>query len=182
MHLDIIQGWDSLASRHAASVAGIVSPGEVDAMLDRDAISRSNLATQVVGKKKTGTAAGGWVNKGARNAARLNIVSETGKEGGAKAAGWTGLDAKTAASVFGIVNPSDVERVLQGGQLAAATGYPIDENVPRGAVGGQGVRDGFAGAGAQGESRAERSLDSKLRRAEAAEMRKLDGIASVSLS
>jgi len=94
---------------------------------------------------------------------------------GEKAPGWTGLDAKNAASVFGIVNPNDVERVLQGGQLAAASGTPMDENVPRGAVGGRGPETGAGGT-------ADQALDTKLQRAERAEMRKLDRLAKVSLA
>jgi len=237
------KGWDSLAAKHAATAAGIVSPGDVDAILDRDAIARSKLPTRVVGDRTrqpqsswvneaakhaarvhgivnpnvvdkmldrrrieyelgtptripgSKTKASGWVNAAAKNSAAVfgivnpntvdkmlskneimkkpGIKVETDGKG-EKAPGWTGLDAKKAASVFGIVNPNDVDRVLEGGQLAAASGTPMDENVPRGAVGGRGPETGAGGTAAQ-------ALDSRLRRAETAEMRKLDSLATVSL-
>ena len=148
--------------------------------------------TRIPGSK---TKAAGWVNAAAKNSAAVfgivnpntvdkmlskneimkkpGIKVETDGKG-EKAPGWTGLDAKKAASVFGIVNPNDVDRVLKGGQLAAASGTPMDENVPRGAVGGRGPETGAGGTAAQ-------ALDSRLRRAETAEMRKLDSLATVSL-
>jgi hypothetical protein len=36
---------------------------------------------------------------------------------GVAAEGWTGLDAKNAALTMGVVNPFDVDKILQGGQV-----------------------------------------------------------------
>jgi len=89
------KGWDSLAAKHAAAVAGVVSPGEVDAILDRDAIARSNLPTRVVGDR-TRKPESSWVNEAAKNAAR----------------------------VHGIVNPNDVDKMLDRRRIEDSLGKP----------------------------------------------------------
>ena len=85
-HLD----YGNNAAQQAGVVHGIVSPAEVDAMLDRDAIAHTGIPYEMPGKQtvKPGT---GWVNEGARNSAR----------------------------VFGIVNPVEVGCLLINDRMVA---------------------------------------------------------------
>ena len=143
------EGWVNEAAKNSAAVFGIINPNTMDKIISNGAISSSGIPTQVVGK---GQQADGWVNEGARNAARVhgivnpntvdrllskdeivNIHKENAKikkfpiqtaGKGQVSAGWTGMDAKNAASVFGIVNPEDIQNVLEGGQLAARSPAP----------------------------------------------------------
>ena len=190
-------GWVNAGAKHAARVHGILNPNLIDKILDKAEVKASGIPTEVRDKKIAPSRDKDWVSEGAKNAARvwgilnpntqdriLNKeeikkipgmkVETDGK--GERAPGWTGMDARNAASVFGIVNPSDIENVLEGGQLAAVSG-PLDENVPRGAVGGSGPEQGEGG-----KTQLARALDAKLQSWKSAEMRKLNRIAAISLS
>ena len=190
-------GWVNAGAKNAARVHGIVNPNLIDKILDKAEVKASGIPTEVRGKKIAPSRDRDWVSEGAKNAARvwgiLNPntqdrilkkeeikkipgmkVETDGK--GERAPGWTGMDARNAASVFGIVNPSDIENVLEGGQLAAVSG-PLDENVPRGAVGGSGPEQGE-----RGKTQLARALDAKLHSWKSAEMRELNRIAAISLT
>jgi hypothetical protein len=172
-------GWVNEGAKNSARVFGIMNPQEVDNVLSKDAIAKTGIPTEMEGKARE---AKGWVNAGAKNSAAVfgivnpqevdNLLS---KDDAAK----TKIKAQTAGKVktpdngegidasenvkktgegFGLVDPSDIERLLKGGQLAMRKG-----------------RDASAK-----ESGVTSALDTTLQRSKQAEMARLKRLASVS--